>query len=42
MAIFIDTMSKALQDLDDCVLSYVDDVIVFSETIGEHYANSVE
>jgi hypothetical protein len=37
MAIFIETMTREFKALEDCVLTYVDDVIVFSKTIEEHY-----
>jgi len=39
MATFINAMSTAFAELDDCVLSYVDDVIVYSKTIEEHYVH---
>jgi len=37
MAIFVDTMSKPFEDLKDCVITYVNDVTVFSKTVREHY-----
>lgn len=39
MALFIDTMSNAFEDLKDCVLTYVDDIIVYLKTIQEHYTH---
>lgn len=37
MAIFIKTLSEALKDVEDCVLVYIDDIVIFSKDLKQHY-----
>ena len=39
MTIFINTMENTLKNLDHCVISYVDDIVVFSKDEETHYKN---
>lgn len=37
MAMFVDAISRTLRNFDHCVLAYVDDIVIYSKTLEEHY-----